>query len=59
MDRDFAYSFKNYQKTGNAWQDLNPLTKLTVCMCVGLSTIAAMDWRYGIPLCLLREGAKY
>lgn len=53
MDKEFAYSFKDYQRTGNAWTDLAPLSKLIICMCVGLSTIAIMDWRYGFPMCLV------
>lgn len=53
IDREFCNSFKQYQKTGNFWCDLNPLTKLIICFCVALSTIAVMDWRYGIPVCIL------
>ncbi len=52
IDRDFCYSFKQYQKQGNFWLDLNPITKLIITFSLGLSTIAVMDWRYGIPLCV-------
>ncbi len=52
MDREFAYSFKEYQKTGNFWCDLNPITKLIVSFMVALSTIVINDWRYGLPVCV-------
>ncbi len=53
MDTDFIDSFRRYQKTGNFWVDLNPLTKLQVCLAFALSALIMMDYRYGIPLCIL------
>ena len=53
MNKEFANSFREYQRTGNAWLDLAPLSKLIICMCIGLSAIVVMDWRYGFPLCLV------
>lgn len=51
MDYEFINSFKKYQKTGNFWQDLNPITKLIIAFAIGLSTIAVGDWRYGFVWC--------
>lgn len=46
MDKEFAYSFKEYQLTGNSWTDCNPITKLIICLCVGTSAIVIHNWRY-------------
>ena len=48
----FVNSFKSYQKVGNFWCDLYPLTKMIICFAVGLSTIVVADWRYGFAWCL-------
>lgn len=53
MDREFASSFMEYQKNGNFWCDMYPLSKLIICMAVGLSTIVVMNWKYGLTLCVL------
>jgi energy-coupling factor transporter transmembrane protein EcfT len=53
MDTDFINSFRGYQKTGNFWLDLNPLTRLNICLAFAFSALIMMDYRYGIPLCLL------
>jgi len=53
MDTDFINSFRSYQKTGNFWLDLNPLTRLNICLAFAFSALIMMDYRYGIPLCLL------
>lgn len=53
MDRDFVDSFKKYQLSGNAWIDLNPISKLIICLCIGASTIVIYDWRFGLPLSLV------
>lgn len=53
MDTTFIDSFKSYQKTGNFWLDLNPLTKLSICSAFAFSALFMMDWRYGIPLSIL------
>jgi energy-coupling factor transporter transmembrane protein EcfT len=53
MDTDFINSFRGYQKTGNFWVDLNPITKLNICLALAISALVMMDYRYGIPLCLL------
>lgn len=52
MDTDFINSFRDYQKTGNFWLDLNPLTKLNICLAFAFSALIMTDYRYGIPLCL-------
>lgn len=52
MDTDFINSFRDYQKTGNFWLDLNPLTKLNICLAFAFSALIMTDFRYGIPLCL-------
>jgi len=53
MDTDFIDSFRRYQKTGNFWADLNPLTKLNVCLALAFSALIMMDYRYGLPLILV------
>ncbi len=53
MDTDFINRFRSYQKTGNFWLDLNPLTKLNICLAFAFSALIMLDYRYGIPLCLL------
>ena len=53
MDTDFIDSFRRYQKTGNFWGDLNPLTKLNVCLALAFSALIMMDYRYGLPLILV------
>ncbi len=52
MDTDFINSFRSYQKTGKFWADLNPLTKLNICLAFAFSALVMMDYRYGIPLIL-------
>jgi len=52
MDTDFIDSFRSYQKEGNFWADLNPLTKLNICLAFAFSALVMMDYRYGIPLIL-------
>ena len=52
MDIDFINRFRDYQRTGNFWLDLNPLTKLNICLAFAISALVMMDYRYGIPLCL-------
>lgn len=53
MDIEFIDSFRSYQKKGNFWLDLNPLTKLNISFAIGLSAVIMVDYRYGIPICLL------
>ena len=52
MDTEFINSFRSYQKRGNFWLDLNPLTKLNVCVAFAFTALIMLDYRYGIPLCL-------
>lgn len=52
MDTEFINSFRHYQKTGNFWVDLNPVTKLNICFAFALSALVMLDYRYGIPLIL-------
>lgn len=53
MDIEFIDRFRTYQKTGNSWSDLNPLTKLNICLAFAFSALVMMDYRYGIPLILV------
>ena len=53
MNLDFINSFRTFQKTGNFWRDLNPLTKLNICVALALSALFVHDYRYGIPLIIL------
>lgn len=53
MDKDFAYSFLNYQKTDNFWCDLHPYTKLIVCLLVAVTSVVTQNWLYCLPLCLV------
>lgn len=50
MNMDFINSFKTWHKTGNFWCDLNPLTKLNICVAIALSALFVHDYRYGIIL---------
>ncbi len=50
MDVQFINSFYSYQKTGNAWRDLNPLTKLNICFALALSAVVIQDYRFGVVL---------
>jgi energy-coupling factor transport system permease protein len=52
MDTEFINSFRSYQKRGNFWLDLNPLTKLNICVAFAFTALIMLDYRYGIPLCL-------
>ncbi|MBI9044232.1 MAG: energy-coupling factor transporter transmembrane protein EcfT [Anaerolineaceae bacterium] len=52
MDSGFINSFRSYQKTGNFWVDLNPLTKLNICFAFAFTALIMLDYRYGIPLIL-------
>jgi len=53
MDKKFINSFFDYQNTGNAWNDLNPLTKLNICFALALTAVVVHDYRYGFPLILV------
>ena len=53
MDREFIDSYNDYVDNGNAWFNLNPLSKLTICMCLGLSAAIVRRWPFGFSLCLL------
>ncbi len=52
MNSEFINRFRSYQKTGNFWQDLNPITKLNICLAFAFSALIMMNYRYGIPLCI-------
>jgi energy-coupling factor transport system permease protein len=52
MDTEFINSFRSYQKTGNFWLDLNPVTKLHICLAFAFSALIMLNYNYGIPLCL-------
>ena len=53
MNTDFINSFRTWQRNGNFWLDLNPITKLNICVAVALSVLFVHDYRYGIPMILL------
>ena len=53
MDREFINSYNDYVNNGNAWFNLNPLSKLTICMCVGLAACFVRHWQFGFTLCIL------
>ena len=53
MDREFINSYNDYVDNGNAWFNLNPLSKLLICMCIGLSAVVVRRWQFGFTLCLL------
>ncbi len=53
MDTKFINSFFDFQKTGNVWLDLNPLTKLNICFALALTAVVVHDYRYGVPLIIL------
>ncbi len=52
MDREFINSYNDYVNNGNAWFNLNPLSKLTICMCIGLTAVVVRHWQFGFSLCL-------
>lgn len=52
MNTEFINGFMRYQKTGNIWCDLNPLSKLQICFSFALTALIVHDYRFGIPLCL-------
>ena len=45
MDREFINSYNDYVDNGNAWFNLNPLSKLLICMCIGLSAVVVRRWQ--------------
>ncbi len=47
---DFIDQFRTWQKTGNFWCDLNPLTKLNICVAFAFSALFVHDYRFCIPL---------
>lgn len=53
MNMDFVNSFRTWHKTGNFWCDLNPLTKLNICVAMAFSALFFYDYRFGIPLILV------
>lgn len=53
MDREFAYSYNNYVKYGNGWKDMNPISKLTIAVCLGISSCVIQRWQFGVVLCII------
>ncbi|MBR0451247.1 MAG: energy-coupling factor transporter transmembrane protein EcfT [Oscillospiraceae bacterium] len=53
MDKEFINSYNDYVDNGNAWFNLNPLSKLCICLCIGLTAVVVRRWQYGFSLCLL------
>lgn len=49
----FAKQFLEPKRTGNLILDLNPLTKLNICLVVGLSAFFVGDYRYGFGIVIL------
>jgi energy-coupling factor transport system permease protein len=50
MNTYFINKFNTWQRTGNFWCDLNPLTKLNMCVAFALSALFVHDYRFGIVL---------
>lgn len=53
MDKEFAYSFKDYIKYGNLFKDLNPISKLTIALCLGIASCVIQRWQFGVGLFIL------
>lgn len=50
---DFIGSFFKYQDYNNWFLNLNPLTKLNILFCLGVSAMFVNYWQYGFSLCIL------
>ena len=50
MDREFAYSYNDYIKYGNGYKDLNPISKLTIALCLGIASCIVHRWQFGVAL---------
>lgn len=48
----FAYHFLEPKRTGNFIRDLNPLSKLNLCLILGLSAFFVGNYRYGFAVVL-------
>lgn len=46
MDKEFAWSFMEYPRSGNLWMDFNPMTKFIICFCVALASVFIYNWHY-------------
>ena len=53
MDKEFAYSYNDYVKYGNGFKDMNPISKLTIALCLGISSCIIHRWQFGIALVVL------
>ena len=50
MDKEFAYSYNDYVKYGNGFKDMNPISKLTIALCLGISSCIIHRWQFGVCL---------
>jgi len=50
---EFINSFFEYQKKGNWFLDLNPLTKLNILIIIGFTAFIVEDWKYTISMCII------
>ena len=53
MDREFAYSYNEYVKYGNGYKDLNPISKLTISLCLGIASCVVHKWQFGVILVVI------
>ncbi|MBR5341862.1 MAG: energy-coupling factor transporter transmembrane protein EcfT [Erysipelotrichaceae bacterium] len=53
MDREFAYSYNDYVKYGNGYKDMNPISKLTISVCLGIASCIVHRWQFGVALCII------
>ena len=53
MDKEFAYSYKDYVKYGNGYKDMNPLSKLTISLCLGIASCIVHRWQFGVALVVI------
>ena len=53
MDREFAYSYNDYVKYGNGYRDMNPISKLTISLCLGIASCIIHRWQFGVVLCII------
>ena len=59
MDREFAYSYNDYISYGNGYKDLNPISKLTIALCLGIASCVVHRWQFGVTLCVISTVAAF
>lgn len=53
MDKEFAYSYNDYVRYGNGWKDMNPISKLTIAVCLGVASCIIRRWQFGVALVVI------